>query len=431
MKRKDVRARTALVATALGVSLAITLAREAPAGGKEPSTAAYGSGNHGEWISDDFGLQAYRYTGCTAARAPCVATDDAVHQLGNDGVTALAHSGGYVELYSTRSYHRFANRYDASKQAFAGGFGWVRDGRTTWSMLYADRPEGASYERVFGMGYFEKTIEHSGLGVVHDVYMTEGDDAVLREHLVFTNRTPFSKSITYFDYWDVAWWHPRIINGSTAASSYDTATVKTRYDARLGALFRHQPGGASRCRGARPSRRPGASGVVRAAPRGSAPESIARGRLRGGLDTSGTLANEASLLATQKGFTLAPGQSHALDLAFGLAPRGEERALLEKQRAEPAYTLPRIAQSWAQRIPRVSFGDTPWLGREMAREAPRRAGKRHPHPVRRSGRFRVFPSGRNRGRYFVLGTLLRGANPASPARPHAPHESRRRFVPVR
>lgn len=237
MKRKDVRARTALVATALGVSLAITLAREAPAGGKEPSTAAYGSGNHGEWISDDFGLQAYRYTGCTAARAPCVATDDAVHQLGNDGVTALAHSGGYVELYSTRSYHRFANRYDASKQAFAGGFGWVRDGRTTWSMLYADRPEGASYERVFGMGYFEKTIEHSGLGVVHDVYMTEGDDAVLREHLVFTNRTPFSKSITYFDYWDVAWWHPRIINGSTAASSYDTATVKTRYDARLGALF--------------------------------------------------------------------------------------------------------------------------------------------------------------------------------------------------
>jgi hypothetical protein len=114
---------------------------------------AYGSGHHGTWITDEFGQPAYRYTGCTSEQTPCLTDDAAIHQLGNDGVNALAHGDGYVELYSARSYHRFANAYHEKDRAYAGGFGWVRDGKETWSTLWQDRPQGSRYERIFGMGY--------------------------------------------------------------------------------------------------------------------------------------------------------------------------------------------------------------------------------------------------------------------------------------
>ena len=56
----------------------------------------YGSGHHGVWIKDEFGLPTYQYTGCTDALKPYIDGDDAIHQLGNDGVNVLAHGDGYV-----------------------------------------------------------------------------------------------------------------------------------------------------------------------------------------------------------------------------------------------------------------------------------------------------------------------------------------------
>ena len=309
---------------------------------EDPADPAYGSGHHGTWIQDEFGLPAYFYTGCTGAEAPCIDGADAVHQLGNDGVNALAHGGGYVELYSARSYHRFANRYDEASRSYAGGFGWVRDGRETWSTLWADRPAGSRYERTFGMGYVKKVIAYRGLLLEDYVYLTEGEDAVLRERLVFTNESAARKAITYFDYWDVAWWHPRIVPGQPSASSYDAATVKTSYDPRLGVVS-----AVSQAKAGDPDRPdfwtdpvPQASFVAYAAGAPDAfetvqsaflgdgsrqlPGSVARGALANGVDATGALPNPDAVLVTQKGFTLAPGERRVVDLAFGLAPRDEE-----------------------------------------------------------------------------------------------------------
>ena len=378
------RHRDCAKALAFVAALGCAARAKGAAAAEDPADPAYGSGHHGSWIVDEFGLPAYRYTGCTDAGVPCIAASDAVHQLGNDGVNALAHGGGYVELYSARSYHRFANRYDEESRAYAGGFGWVRDGGETWSTLWADRPAGSRYERVFGMGYFKKVIEHRGLSLEHYVYLTEGEDAVLRERLVFTNTSTRRKSITYFDYWDVAWWHPRVVPGQPAASAYDPATVKTSYDPARGllaAVSQAEAGDASRpdfWRDPVPqvsfvAYRHGAPDAFETVQRAflgdgsrSVPRAVAGGSLGNGVDASGTLANQDAVLVTQKGFELAPGERRVVDVAFGLAPRGEEAAVVARLHDEPAFTLPRIAARWAVTTPKVQFPGSPWLGRELA-----------------------------------------------------------------
>jgi hypothetical protein len=348
-----------------------------------PSDPSYGSGHHGTWIVDEFGLPAYLYTGCTGDQKPCVAGEDAVHQLGNDGVNALAHGSGYVELYSTRSYHRFANHYDERTRAYAGGFGWVKDGTKTWSTLWDDRPRGSRYERTFGMGYFKKVIEYKGLLLEHYIYLTEGEDAVLRERLIFTNTSRKPKSLTYFNYWDVAWWHPRIDSGKNA-SGYDPATVKTSYDHERGILkvsSEAEPGDTERpdfWRDPVPQvsfmayrkRAPDAFETLERSFLGKGkrrlPRAVARGSLQNGVDASGTLANQDAVLASEKRFLLAAGERHVFDAVYGLAPRGEEDKVLARLEREPDFTLPRIAARWAIKTPKVDFPGHAWLGRELA-----------------------------------------------------------------
>jgi hypothetical protein len=371
-------------ARSLVMAFACAWAGTANASSEGATDPSYGSGHHGTWIIDEFGLPAYNYTGCIKERKPCISEEDAIHQLGNDGVNALAHGSGYVELYSARSYHRFANHYDEHAKAYAGGFGWIRDGENTWSTLWDDRPRASRFERIFGMGYFKKVIEHKGLRVEHYIYLSEGEDAVLRERLIFTNKSQVSKSISYFNYWDVAWWHPRMVDGKTQASGYDPATVTTSYDpvhGLLKATSQSEPG---------PMEQPdfwhdpvpqvsfvaylhGPPHAFETLERDfmgngerSIPQAVARGSLRNGVDASGTLANQDAVLATEKRFKLAPDERQVLDTAFGLAPRGEENNVIARIRSKGNFTLPRIALQWAMTMPKVDFPGYPWLGRELA-----------------------------------------------------------------
>jgi len=186
----------------------------------------FGNSSLGAWENDEFGLPAFHLDDCGG----CAGARDVFHQLGNGNVTAVAHSDGYVELFTAKTYYRYANHYDEATKNFAGGFGWVRDGDDTWSTLYADRPAGAIYDRVFGMGYYDKSVEHGGLRVESRIYAAPGSDEALLEHVVLTNETTSNKTVTYFDYWDVAWWLVRYDTVVTRASAYDAAHVATSYD---------------------------------------------------------------------------------------------------------------------------------------------------------------------------------------------------------
>ncbi len=360
-------------------------------GDRAPQTAPPGPGDFdttfgnpafGRWINDELGLPAFRYDGC--ASGACAEPADAFHQLGNGHIAAIAHLDGYVELFTAKTFYRVANRYDPARGNLAGGFGWVRDGAMVWSTRYGDRPHGASYERVLGMGYAKKTIEHQGLRLEHYVYAAPGGDEALLERLVLTNLSDSAKVVDYVDYWDVAWWLVRATSPVTPTSAYEPARVTTSYDAARAALkaVSLAPAGDLEVPSLTDDPSPKAAFVaflddlpdrfdtVQEAFFGSGdarlPEAVARGALTDSLDDRGTLANQDAVLATQKSWALEPGEARALHVLYGIAPRGSEDELIDRYRAAAPNRLPEIAAGWAARTPRVELPAERWVGREMA-----------------------------------------------------------------
>jgi hypothetical protein len=381
------RAAGAALATVLLLVAAACGDRTAtPAPGERPGPGgfdtSFGNPAFGRWIDDELGLPAFRYDGC--ASAACAEPADAFHQLGNGHVAGIAHVDGHVELFTAKTFYRIANRYDPAARNLAGGFGWVRAGGEPWSTRYAERPTGASYERVLGMGYAKKAIEHEGLRLEHWVYAAPDGDEALLERLVFTNLSDTAKSVTYVDYWDVAWWLLRATTPVTPTSAYDPARVTTSYDAARGALevVSLAPAGDLEVPSLTDDPSPKAAFVafldgvpdrfdtVEDAFFGTGdarlPEAVARGELTNSLDQSGTLANESAVLATQKSLTLAPGETRALHVLYGIAPRGGEDEVIDRYRDGAPNRLPEIAAGWAARTPRVELPAERWIGREMA-----------------------------------------------------------------
>src|SRR5258706_11059065 len=77
----------------------------------------YGGGHFGEWITDQFGLPAYRYS-CdqitdTKAKSPVHkqwrSNTDHTHQVGNDRLIAAVSNYGYVQVRQDEGSPKFLN----------------------------------------------------------------------------------------------------------------------------------------------------------------------------------------------------------------------------------------------------------------------------------------------------------------------------------
>ena len=84
---------------------------------------AYGSGHFGEWITDTFGLPAYRYT-CDQTSDPKAISPvhkqwrspaDHTHQVGNDRLVAAVSNYGYVQVRQDEGSPKFLNDYCPEK----------------------------------------------------------------------------------------------------------------------------------------------------------------------------------------------------------------------------------------------------------------------------------------------------------------------------
>src|SRR5450631_128017 len=95
-----------------GIGIACGLRKPAFAGLLQNGSPAgqpekpYGSGHFGDWITDQFGLPAYRYT-CDQLTDPhaqtpthkgFLASTDHLHEVGNDRLVAVASNFGYVQV---------------------------------------------------------------------------------------------------------------------------------------------------------------------------------------------------------------------------------------------------------------------------------------------------------------------------------------------
>src|SRR5437868_7783703 len=134
--------------------------RAAASNAKKP----YGSGYFGEWIEDEFGLPAFHYT-CDQAHDPKAVTEvnpgmlsptEHIHQVGNDRIIAIASNYGHVRVRQDEGAPKFLNDYAPERGQFAGGFGYLTDGKSLCSTLY--QGNATSFDRTFGIGYFRKKL---------------------------------------------------------------------------------------------------------------------------------------------------------------------------------------------------------------------------------------------------------------------------------
>ncbi len=338
--------------------------------------STYGSGDFGRWVVDDFGLPSYRYTidqntNPLARQAELAGGTDAWSQVGNDRVKADAFNHGYTELWSQDRLAQWINALDPSNRHEGGGFGYLNvDGRVI-STLYDDRPQGASTDRTFGVGYFSHSLSTRGIDAREVVYAPFGNDPVLLHDVTLTNTSEHPENVSWFEYWDV---NPLVqssqqYRGVTSPSWSGATRTLTVAQAPLDgdttplSIFLAQVTGAVTSYTTAQSTFFGDGTVAR-------PEAVVDDRLddtRAPPVPNGT--EGSTLFALQSRQRLAPGQTVTLRYVYGYdAPAGISALVARYRRmADPFATSER---QWAASLPKASFGSgMKWLAREFLWDA--------------------------------------------------------------
>ncbi len=167
------------------------------------------SGIFGDWFEDENGLPAYRYRmrydDPRAVWAPVIKNNSNLHwhQLGNDRITANAYNLGMVKVFYGETGQLWLNDYNPEEKAHCGGFGWLISEDT----VLIDRddciPEDAVWDRIFGSGYFKKTVEYCGLEFERIVFAPAGDEPCLISEVKIKNKSDKFKDFFLIEYWDV------------------------------------------------------------------------------------------------------------------------------------------------------------------------------------------------------------------------------------
>jgi hypothetical protein len=152
-------------------------------------------------------LPAYRYT-CDQLTDPhaqtpthkgFLASNDHLHEVGNDRVVAVASNFGYVQVRQDEGAPKFLNDYSPDQNRYGGGIGYLTDGKAVLSTYYPGG--GESFERILGEGYLRKIVRGSGFIVDQTVFAPFGDDPVLISLVKITNRGSETVNARWVEYW--------------------------------------------------------------------------------------------------------------------------------------------------------------------------------------------------------------------------------------
>jgi hypothetical protein len=167
----------------------------------------FGSGHFGEWFTDEFGLPAYHYT-CNQINDPKAIVPmnytwrqkaDHIHQVGNDRLVGIASNYGHVQVRQDEGSPKFLNDFDPDHLQFAGGVGYLTDGKNALSTYYSGRSE--SFDRTFGVGYYRKTVREHGLEADQIIFAPFGDDPLLISQVTIKNDRGVPVDLRWIEYW--------------------------------------------------------------------------------------------------------------------------------------------------------------------------------------------------------------------------------------
>jgi hypothetical protein len=330
-------------------------------------SSTFGSGSFGTWMVDGFGLPAYRYTidentAPQAKQAELNGKTDAWHQLGNDHIVANAYNHGYIQLWSQDRRYQWANLFQADRNHFAGGYGYMNVGGHVVSTAHTS----ATAARDFGVGYARRVTRAEGVEAEEFTYAPFGDDPVLLHDVTLRNTGDAPKDVSWFEYWDV---NP--VQQGTKAS---IATAPAQYDAAHRTLSATQlPNDedtdplsiyAAALKGPDGGRSSNAltffGGGSQAAPAAVTADHV---------DDTVPGVSGSTLFAFRAPVKLDPGQSVTLRYAYGAAHAAAIPAIVDRYRAA-ANPLRASERSWAKWLPQGSLDrGRPWIGRELQWDA--------------------------------------------------------------
>lgn len=168
---------------------------------------AFGSGYFGEWIEDEFALPAYRYI-CDQINDPKAISPvneiwriktEHLHEVGNDRLVGIASNYGHIQVRQDEGGPKFLNDYNPKNYQYAGGFGYLTDGKDFISTYYPGNSE--IFERIFGMGYFRKKVAGNGLSVDQIIFAPFGNDPLLISQVIIRNERNEPVNLRWIEYW--------------------------------------------------------------------------------------------------------------------------------------------------------------------------------------------------------------------------------------
>lgn len=388
---------------------------------------AYGSGYFGEWVTDEFGLPAYRYT-CDQIRDPMARSPvherwrgatDHTHQVGNDRLIAAVSNYGYVQVRQDEGSPKFLNDYFPDQGRYGAGIGFLTDGTAVLSTFYCGKAE--RFDRTLGQGYFRKTVRSHGYEVDQAIIAPFGDDPVLISQVKVTNQGSVRANLRWIEYWGCQNYQFSYRAGMQAAmgGGSDSSTQIRR---QLAARFAHRFQVLSQGRGLIESQEflgrtfqdeqsweavraflaanPGGfyGGPLPEPAAGTAMEDLAPPATflisldapMDGFAThaanffgSGSVANPAGLngrlnndlsctgpdsaLLLERRFDLQPGESRTLVFLYGYLPQGfAVDALIEKYQTNPSSIWSRSSDQWKSDGIRFRTPTDPWVERETS-----------------------------------------------------------------
>lgn len=407
-----------------GVGITCGLTRPAFAGlfqGGAPAgkTAAkpYGSGHFGEWVVDQFGLPAYRYT-CdqltdpraqTITHTESLASNAHLHLVGNNRVAAVATNFGYVQVRQDEGSPKFLNDFSPGDHRYGAGIGYLAGGDTALCTYYAG--QGDAFERIFGEGYLRKIVRGSKFAVDQTIFAPYGDDPVLISLVKITNRTAQPVKARWVEYWGCSNYQFSFRASMEAGAMKDegqTPAFRRRFAERFEHSFEVASGGRGLLEKQRfLGRTPEDDALwakIKAAKAATDPvddasfddlnppptflvsldapmdayatDAAAFFGDGGVLDPAGLkqkLANDLGARGTssahliERSVSLEPHQSHTIAFLYGYLPAGIELdTLVARYSADPAQALARSSAQWKTGGVRFATPGESWVEREVS-----------------------------------------------------------------
>jgi Glycosyl hydrolase 36 superfamily, catalytic domain/Glycosyltransferase family 36 len=218
---------------------------------------AYGSGYFGEWVSDEFGLPAYRYN-CNQVSDPKALSPvhkqwrsptDHTHQVGNDRLVAAVSNYGYVQVRQDEGSPKFLNDYCPEVGHYGAGIGFLSDGNSLLTTYYPGH--GNSFDRIMGEGYLRKIVKGQQYEIDQVILAPFGDDPVLLSTVTITNHGSQVADLRWIEYWGAVNYQfsyrsfmQATVMQATAQSGVNAADLRRQFSGRFAHQFQAMPKGA-------------------------------------------------------------------------------------------------------------------------------------------------------------------------------------------